>query len=133
MNGADIAAEITSALGEASVATGDGPLICTLRKPGTGGPTSPHDTTPEPADTLHEMNGLSGSRQLRDASGTLIGKTIGTLTLSATGVEPKQGEQIAVGVAMADVTNDTLFQTIAEVRPLAPGGVALSYDVDMET
>lgn len=133
MSGADIAAEIAAALGEASAATGDGSLVCTLKRPGTGGPTSPHDLTPEPPDELYEMNGLIGSRQLRDAAGTMIGKTIRTLTLSATGADPKQGHQIAVGVAMVDVTNETTFEAITKVHPFAPGGVALSYDVDLET
>lgn len=131
--GSKIAAKIAKALAKASAATGDGRLICTLKRPGIGGPTSPSDPTPEPADTLHQLNGLTGSRQLRDASGTLIGKTVRTLTLSATGTAPKQGEQIAVGVALIDVTADTAFETITQVRPLAPGGVALSYDVDLET
>ncbi|WP_406646868.1 hypothetical protein QEZ52_00310 [Aliisedimentitalea scapharcae] len=131
--GSEIASEIAAALAEAGEAVGNGPLLCTLRKPGSGGPTSPHDATPEPNPTLHELTAIEDNKHLRDRSGALIGKTLRTLTVNATGAVPQKGEEIAVGVASVDVTVDTRFDLIMEVRPVSPGGVAVMYELDLET
>jgi hypothetical protein len=133
MTGAEIAAEIAEALAEAGEATGDGPLVCTLRKPSATGPETPWDETEEGAPGLSELTAIEDTRQLRDASGTLIDKTVRTLTVNATGQVPEESDEIAIGVAQADVDGDTPFETIAAVRTIAPGGIALMFELDLET
>lgn len=129
--GADIAAEIAAALAEAGEATGAGPLVCTLRKPATGGPETPWDTTPAGPPDLHELVAVDEYQQIQDASGTLTGQQIRKLTVNATGAVPQKADQIAIGVAKADVTADTRFEEIEVVRPVAPGGVALMYELEL--
>ena len=103
----------------------------TLRKPGVGGPTSPHDATPEPSPTLHELTGIEDNKEIREQSGTVIGETRRTLYVNATGATPEEDDEIAVGVQLADVTSATVFDTIVAVRPVSPGGVALLYELDL--
>lgn len=128
--GSDVAAEIAGALAEGSAAVGDGPLFHTLRRPGAG-PTTPHDLTPAGSPTDYELTGIDTDVKVRDRSGTLTGETRRTLTVNATGEEPKKSDTIAVGVKMADVDSETVFSEIVEVRRLAPGGVPLLYEVDL--
>lgn len=60
-----------------------------------------------------------------------MGQTIRTLTCSAMVVEPHDDWQIAVGVAQDDVTEATPFEDILPVRPLAPAGVPVLYEIDL--
>lgn len=129
--GADIAAEVAAALAEAGEAIGNGPLICTLRKAGAGGPTKPWDTTPADDPGLHELVAVDEYQQIRDAAGTLTGEQIRKLTVNATGAVPEKADRIAIGVAKADVAADTLFEEIKMVRPVAPGGVALMFELEL--
>lgn len=126
-------AEIHAALQEAGEAVGDGPLICTIKRPAAGPsePQTPWDAEDTTAGdpTYHEVTAVQGHERIRDASGTLIGETHTVLTISAMGVEPRKSDLIAVGVAEADVDADTDWHEVAEVAPLAPGGVALLYEV----
>lgn len=138
MSGFDIAEEIAAALAEAGEAVGDGPLLCTLRKAGEDAKLNPRnvgaDGLPvQPADTLHELVAVQGFHQVRDASGTLIGQQVRKITVNATGIEPKDGDHIAIGIALADAAEDTKYTRIEKVTPLAPGGVALSYDLELAT
>ena len=128
--GSGIAAEIADALAEGSAAVGDGPLFHTLRRPGAGS-TTPHDLAPEGDPTDYELTGIDADEKVRYRSGTLTGETRRTLTVSATGEEPKKSDTIAVGVKLADVDTDTVFSEIVEVRRLAPGGAPLLYEVDL--
>lgn len=131
MSGFDIAEEIAAALAEAGEAVGDGPLLCTLRKAGAGGRETPWDTTPEPGPDLYELTALEVYLRLRDASGTLTGEQIRKLTVNATGAEPVNGDEIAVGVAKDAVTPETKFAEITQVTKVAPGGVALMYELEL--
>ncbi|WP_299663847.1 hypothetical protein [uncultured Ruegeria sp.] len=134
MSGADIAAEVAAALAEAGEAVGDRPLYCTLRKPIPGfGPTSPHDNSYTPEPTLHELTAVQDTKQIRDQSGTLIGETRRTLLVNATGAKPEKQDGIVIGVKPADVTILTKFETIIDVEEVAPGGVALMYELDLGT
>lgn len=131
MSGAGIAAEIEAALKEASSAVGNGPLYCTLRKAGAG-PASPHDDGAAAASVDHQLVAVSGLNRIRDASGALIGQSMRTLTVNATGATPEKGDKIAVGVAPRDVSDDTVFEIISEVHTSAPGGVALSHKLELD-
>ncbi|KIC22504.1 hypothetical protein [Leisingera sp. ANG-Vp] len=138
MSGADIAEEIAAALAEAGEAVGDGPLLCTLRKAAEGAKLNPRNVGADglpvtSADTLHELTAVQSFQQVRDASGTLLAQQVRKVTVNATGAEPKEGDHIAVGVALADAAEDTKYLRIEKVIPFAPGGVALSYDLELET
>lgn len=130
-NGADIAAEIHAALIEAGEAVGDGELICTLEKPGTGGPTTPWDATSPTTPDRYNVTAMEDNQRIRDMSGTLTGETLRTLTISAVGAVPEKDDRLAVGVASGDITADTVWSEIIEVRPLAPAGEALLYECDL--
>ncbi len=125
-----IAAEVDAALRSVADISQPNGFPATLRIPAGGAPTNPWD--PPGGDvTYAELVVIQDTREVRDAAGTLIGQTIRTLTCSATGVEPHDDYGIAVGVHMADVTDDTTFEDIMAVRPLVPAGVAVLYEVDI--
>ena len=131
MSGADIAAEIAAALAEAGEAVGTGPYLCTIRRAPVDEATTPW-AMPSANDSVdYEVTAIEDVRDIRDMSGTLIGMQKRTLTINATGVQPLKSDRIAVGVAPADVTADTVFEEILAVKPLAPGGVALLYELEL--
>lgn len=135
MSGPDIAAEVAAALAEAAAAVGTGPYICTLRRASTE-PDEPQTPWDEPADPvnppqLFAVTAVEDMREVRDMTGALIGVTKRTLTIDATGVVPLKSDQIAVGVAPADVDANIRFEEILSVRPLSPAGVALLYELDL--
>ncbi|MEF2073488.1 hypothetical protein [Consotaella aegiceratis] len=127
-----IAAEVDAALLEiADVSQSDG-HIATLRRmvsSGGGNPWEPGGGTT--TTTYHELAVVEGFEEVRDATGSLIGQTRHTLTVSAAGVKPLKSDTVAVGFAAADVTADTPFAAILAVRPLAPAGVAVLYEIDL--
>lgn len=133
--GTKIAARVANGLKRAGKKTGTGPLICALEKPASGGsePSTPWDTATPSAPTMHDVTAMDGNYRVRDASGTLIGQTMRTLTVAATGAVPAKNDRIAVGVAKAYVDGNTVWHEISEVRPLQPGGVALMYKVDLRS
>lgn len=135
MSGADIAAEVAAALAEAGEATGTGPYICTIRR-ASAEPDEPQTPWDDPADPPNEpsdfpVTAVEEVKEVRDMTGTLIGVQKRTLTVEATGVAPKKSDTIAVGVAPEDVTEQTSFEEILAVKPLAPGGTALLYELEL--
>lgn len=125
-----IAKEVDAALRSvADISQPDG-FPATLRIPGGEAPANPWD--PSTGDAAYaELVVIQDTREVRDAEGTLIGQTIRTLTCSAKGVEPHDDWAIAVGVRADDVTEATVFEDILAVRPLAPAGVAVLYEIDL--
>lgn len=130
MSGMEIAGEISAALAEAGHAVGDGPMAITLRKAGAGAAT-PWDADPGNAPTLHDLVAIEEYREIRDAKGSLVGQTVRTLTVEATGAAPEKADRVAVGVAKAAVGPGTEWVEVIAVRPLSPSGVALLYEVDL--
>lgn len=61
-------------------------------------------------------------QKIRDASGTLIGQSMRTLYIDATGAVPEKGDAVTVG---------GLRHEIAEVRTLNPGGTTVLYEADL--
>ena len=100
-------------------------MICTLRRPGTG-KTDPWDTSGT-LPTYHEITAMQTKRKVKDANGTLVGKTQTVLMMGVGGVIPTKADHVAVNVRSADVTTATVFAEIAEVETQAPGGVTLKY------
>ena len=135
MSGAEIQAEVAAALAEAGEAVGTGPYVCTIRRASAepDEPQSPWDAPADPANapTDYEVTAIEDVQDVRDMTGTLIGVQKRTLTVSATGVAPLKSDVIAVGVAPGDVTADTRFEEIIAVKPLAPSGVALLYELEL--
>lgn len=124
-----LAQEIQSALAEAGVSVSGAPLVCSLRKR-TGAQGTPWDETPA-AYSLSDLTAIQSVERVRDQAGTLTGEARRTLTVDAVGEAPGKGDGLAVGIASADVTEDTPFAEIIEVRPLAPAGVSLMYELDL--
>lgn len=137
--GSDIAAEVLAGLAEAGEATGNGPMICTLRRPAADGPTDPWSGGGS-APSYHEVTAVQTRKHIRDATGTLIGETRTVLLLDATGVVPGKADHVAVNVRRADVVEKsdepgalpaTPFHEIADVDTVAPGGVAVLHKVTL--
>ena len=119
-NGTDIAAEIAAALREVGEATGEGPLVVTLIKPGVnGGPE--WDPQPGPP-TEHPIIVMDENSMRRDITGTIIGEAAHVLTVSTEG---------GIAPAMEDTIRmpDGRTLGITEVAAFAPGGVVLFYEV----
>lgn len=96
-------------------------MAATLETAGaaTGDPWNP---TPG-AVTQTEVQVVQGFERLRDAAGTLVGRTLHTLTISTSaGVVPQKADRIQV---------DGQWVEIDEVRPVSPGGTDLLYEVDV--
>lgn len=133
--GTRIADRVRRGLARAGQRTGSGAYTCTIRRASTepDEPQTPWDSPADPANdpTDYAVTAVEDIREVRDNSGALIGVTKRTLTIDATGVTPLKSDTIAVGVAPADVAEDTTFEEIIAVRPLAPGGVALLYELDL--
>lgn len=136
MSGLDIQAEIAAALAEAGEAVGTGPLICTIRRanPVPDEPQNPFDEPSVGDDNppqLFPVTAVESIQDVRDMNGTLIGVKKRTLTINATGVAPLKSDTIAVGVAPAAVTSQTVFEEILAVTPLSPGGTAILYELSL--
>ncbi|MBL4768273.1 MAG: hypothetical protein JKY94_11240 [Rhodobacteraceae bacterium] len=130
--GSKIAAKVAKGIAKAGAAVGDGPLVCTLKRPAIDTRTPSEVEAGATLDpTLHGITAVQSKKQIRDAAGTLTGKTMTVLTVSATGVTPLKSDLIVVGVALADIVAETVFIEIAKVEPLAPGGVAVLFKVTL--
>ncbi len=123
-----IASEVLAGLQEAGVETGGAALEFTFTRPGAA--ANPWDT-PGTA-TTYKLFGLDmGIRQVygdgsatESSSRTSSVRRVRMLLVDATGTAPLIGDRVAV----AGKTHDVL-----EVKPLAPGGVALYYELEVST
>jgi hypothetical protein len=108
-----IASEVAAAIGEVG-------FEVTLRKV-TVGPATPWDeagvTTTDTA-----LRCIDDRYRVRDAQGNLLQQSMRTLTVAVGAVMPAKADRVLVRGA---------WHEIAEVRPLAPGGVDLLYDLDL--
>ena len=128
MSGAAIAAEVAAALVEAATDTGTGRLVATLRK--RSGPDVPW-TGAELATNDTEITVLQVQRKIRDGA-NMTERTVKMLLISALGAVPAKGDQVAVGIAPASVTDSTAWTRLGEVETLAPGGTSLLYKAMLE-
>lgn len=125
-----IAAEVDAALKSVADIGQAGGYPATLQMPPAGVPANPWDP-PAGSPTYSTVYVVEGVREILDAAGTTVLQTQRTLMISAVGAVPAKGQHIAVGVAEADVTGDTVWSEIAEVRPLSPVGIAVLYEADL--
>lgn len=132
--GAKIAARVAKGLARAGARTGAGEYFATLRQiANVGSEWAPVQTTTDTTLTIVDLN-----KRVHDNPGTLIGQTLRTLLVSASaGVTIAKADKVAVGLTAALVaTAEAAFEPvawheIAEVRPLAPGGTVLLWEVDL--
>lgn len=123
-----IAAEVAEAIQSVSDVSQPGGFPIVLRR--AGATTGPAWDPQAGAPVDHVLHAVESVRELRDMNGTLIGQTVRTLTVTAIpGIVPADDDRIAVGVAVAG--DDATWAEIAEVRPLAPAGVAVLYEIDL--
>lgn len=132
---ASIAAEVEAALLEAAdVSQPNGYPATIWRK---GAQTGGSDFEPVYGDpTYYQVIVMVSDKEVRDMSGTLIGQTRRTVTISgAAGVTPTDDDRIYLGAHLTyvDATTDEGidWQEIQAVRELAPAGVPVLYDMDL--
>ncbi|MBF9050642.1 hypothetical protein GTA62_14690 [Roseobacter sp. HKCCD9010] len=132
MSGADIAAEVAAAIAEAGAEIGDGtPNVVSLIRPGTQ--TGPDYAPTFGPPTAHALTVIEDIERVRDRDGTLIGQSIRTLLVSTDAeFAPTKADAIWFGMP-SDWTDDQVKHQIIEVRPLAPGGTVLLWEIDLAT
>jgi hypothetical protein len=134
-NWSGIAAEVDEALRSIADVSQPGGYPVTLRKVTvTGG--NPFDPTSGTTTIVyHTLYAVEDNREVRDINGTLIGETRRTLMVNATRVTPTDDDRVFVGEALQfqdGATDENIaWVEIAAVRPLAPAGVAVLYEIDL--
>ena len=123
-----IEAEVLAALQEAGVATAGAALELTFTRPGAQ--VNPWDTAG--TATTYKLFGIDmGIKQLyaentatEGGNRTSAVRRVRMLMVDATGTVPAIGDRVALNSKAHDVL---------EVRPLAPGGVPLYYELEVST
>lgn len=125
-----IAAEVTEAIRSVSDVSQPNGYPVTLRIPGTQtGPDYDPVIGPPTYKTLYAVEGF---QEIRDASGTLIGQTRHTLTVTADpDAVPLKSYRVALGITAEEASEASQWVEILEVRPLSPAGVAVLYEIDL--
>lgn len=127
-----IAAEVADAIRSVGDVSQPNGYPVTLRIPGAvTGP--PYDPTIGPP-TYKTLYAVEGYQEIRDQSGTLIGQTRHTLTVNADPQAiPLKSYTVALGITAEEASESSTWVEIIEVRPTAPAGVVLLYDMDLVT
>lgn len=102
--------------------------VATLRK--RSGPDLPW-TGEDLTLTDAAIRVVQTTRRIRDGL-AMSERTVRVLLIDPTGVVPAKGDQVAMGILPAAVTDDTLWARIAEVEIVAPAGVAVLYKATMD-
>lgn len=141
MSGARTAAKVLRGMQKAGIKVGSGPLVCTIKRSlhdepaDRAQPETPWQTPADPLAlaTFYPVTAIETLRGIRDATNSNIEVARRTLLVDATGVVPVRTDTIAVGVAPDDIDDTTRFEEISSVSPIAPGGVALMYELEMKS
>ena len=118
-----IAGEVSDALRSVGDVSGDRPLIIReIRRPGV----RPSPGTPAvPVEIDHVFLGIEDYQQLKDANGTLIDETRHTVIVEAVnGVTPTEDMRLSFD-------DGVTWVNIIAVRPFAPVGIAVLYEIDL--
>lgn len=117
--GTDIAAEVSAALAEASIATGDGELIGQVLTPGqtTGDPWAPNDQV-DPSSRDARM--VISQFNVLEIDGSLIQATDRKIMVERMDPPPTTSDQISLAGKIYDIQS---------VDTLEPGGVAIYHKV----
>lgn len=116
--GADIAAEIATALAEVGTDTGTGPLVATLTHPPVDSPVNPWDAPAEEEPSTHDLTVIRDSWKFGEVDGTKILASDLKLMAQAGVVVPTTADTI---------TLQGVVYRIMDVMPEAVGGVDLYY------
>lgn len=119
-------------VGEAikSVAETDEGFPVTLRSEGENTGTEYNPVFGGP--TYVTLHCIDANKTLFDRNGTLIKQDQRTLTVTAVeGIEPLPSQKIAIGITADLADEDSDWQEIDDVRPLAPAGIAVLYKIDL--
>ncbi len=74
-----------------------------------------------------------GFQEIRDQSGSLIGQTRHTLTVTADpDAVPLKSHTVAIGITAEQADESSAWIEVVEIRPLAPAGVAVLYEIDVQ-
>ncbi len=103
----------------------------TLRIPGeTTGPEYDPVVGPPTYKTLYCVEGF---QEIRDQSATLIGQARHTLTVTADpDAIPLKSHTVAIGITTEQADESSAWIEVVEIRPLAPSGVAVLYEIDVQ-
>ena len=115
-----LAAEVAAALREAGIATAGAPQVAQLVM-SEGGPTTPWGED-EPTETLTPLVIVTDTYSQGLVDGTLIMAGDRRVMVEAGPVAPSTAHKLRIGGE---------DYAIVAVRPLAPGGVALMYEVQV--
>ena len=132
---ASIAAEVETAIRSIGHTSQSDGYPATIRRevPGAVDPAEPL-IPGEPTITYTTVRVVVFDKELRDVNGTLIGMTKRTITISgAAGIAPTDDDTIAEGIEAADASESSAWQEIVAVRPLAPAGIAVLYELEIAT
>ena len=130
-----IAAEVETAIRSIGDTSQPDGYPATIRRvvPGTPDPAEPWIPV-DPTITYTTVRVVVFDKELRDVNGTLIGQTKRTITISgAAGIAPTDDDTIAEGIEAADASETSAWQEITAVRPLAPAGIAVLYELELAT
>lgn len=125
-----IAAEVESALRSVGETDAGYPIVIDT---GNRSGVTPNPWTPAPpAAGYVQFWGIQDYNQLKDANGALTDQTRHTVIVNATsGVIPTEDMFLALGVTADAANEDADWIPILAVRPLAPVGVAVLYEIDL--
>jgi hypothetical protein len=124
-NADDIAAQIAAALGQASEAVGDGPLLISIVRDGVAtGPA--HKPTYSDPVVYPNINALFETYSTFERSSSLVESTDMKLLIGAgQGVTPETTDTIRFA-------GETRDHVIKRIEPEQPGGVGLFYTVHIK-
>ncbi|MAN77784.1 MAG: hypothetical protein CML24_11475 [Rhizobiales bacterium] len=133
-----VAAEVEAALasiGDTSEPNGH-PAVIRKVVPGVVDPEEPWAPVTDTI-TYHQVVVLISDTELRDINGTLIGMAKRTVTISgAAGVVPHDDDRIVLGMTSAQVTTagdaNVAWRDLVSVKPLAPAGIAVLYELTLQ-
>ena len=103
--------------------------LSTLRKQTNSG----NAAAPTKANIDADVNSVAEDIFSRRSTGKMINpKNMVIIVSMAAGVVPEDKDKIAFGVLAADVTSATPFATIIEAKPVAPSGVNIVFELEVE-
>lgn len=126
-----IAAEVAAAIRSVSDVSQPGGYPVTLRIPGAAtGPEYDPVIGPPTYKTLYCVEGF---QEIRDQSGTLIGQTRHTLTVTADpDAVPLKSHKVAIGITAEQANESSAWVEIVEIRPVKPAQIAIMYEIDIQ-
>lgn len=116
-----IAAQVAKAIEEAGAEAGGGtPLTAILVQQG---PPSGPEWDPQPGERIEHTITVVDTHRVVRAGGDMLGKAEHILRMAATGPIPAITDEVVIG---------GVTYAVADVKPLAPGGIVLMWEVKLD-